>query len=55
MQVEICAPDGYLQETQLSIATVNTWSVENKEQLVLRELNHKNIDICVVTESWLKE
>ena len=23
--------------------------------MVLRELNHKNIDICIVTESWLKD
>ena len=54
-QVEIHAPDGSLHETQLTIATLNTQSIKNKEQLVLRELNHKNIDICIVTESWIKD
>ena len=53
-QIEIRANDGSIHDTQLTLATLNTRLLKPKEHLVLRELHRHNIDVCLVTESWLK-
>ena len=54
IQVEI-NKDGSKHDAQVVIVTINTCSIRNEEQLVLRELNHLNIDMRIVTETWLKD
>ena len=55
IQVEVHQPDNSTHETQLNVATLNIRSIKTNEQLVLRELNHFNIDLCLVMETWLKD
>ena len=38
----------------LRIGTVNTRSIKNKQEVVLEMLNRYNLDLLVVTETWLK-
>ena len=45
---------GNIHSNNIKIATVNTRSIKSKEQILLRELIHNNIDILIVTETWLK-
>ena len=37
------------------IATLNSRSVKNKDQTIIKELNNKNVDIAVLTGTWLKD
>ena len=39
----------------MSIATLIARSIKSNEQLVLRELNHLNIDVCIIIESWIRD
>ena len=39
----------------LKIATLNARSVKNKDQLLFQELTDNNIDIGLITETWLKD
>ena len=39
----------------LKIATLNARSVKNKDQFLLQELIDNNIDIGLITETWLKD
>ena len=39
----------------LTLATLNARSVKNKDQLVFQELTNNNIDIGLITETWLKD
>ena len=39
----------------LKIATLNARSVKNKDQLLFQELTNNNIDIGLITETWLKD
>ena len=55
IQVEINHKDGSIHDTQVTVCTVNVRSIRNKDQSLLRELNHHNIDIAVVSETWLKD
>ena len=38
----------------LGIGTVNTRSIKNKQEIVLEATNRYNLDLLVVTETWLK-
>ena len=38
----------------LKIATLNARSVKNKDQLLFQELTDNNIDIGLITETWLR-
>ena len=40
---------------QQGISTLNVRSVESKDQAIIEELNNKNVDIAVLTETWLKD
>jgi hypothetical protein len=40
---------------QLTISTVNTRSIRNKSADVLHHVLDKNIDLCVITETWLRQ
>ena len=39
----------------LKIATLNARSVKNKDQLLFQELTDNNINIGLITETWLKD
>ena len=39
----------------LRIATLNARSVRNKDQLLFQELTDNNIDVGLITETWLKD
>ena len=39
----------------LTISTLNARSVKNKDQLLFQELTDNNIDIGLITETWLKD
>ena len=39
----------------LKIATLNGRSVKNKDQFLFQELTDNNIDIGLITETWLKD
>ena len=39
----------------LKIATLNARSVKNKDQFLFQELTDNNIDIGLITETWLKD
>ena len=54
-QVELKHEDGTLHDTQLTVATLNTRSIKNKEPLVIRELNFTNADAIIITETWLND
>ena len=46
---------GTITTPYLTIATLNTRSVKNKDQLLFQELADNNIDIGLITETWLKD
>ena len=46
---------GKVTTPYLTIATLNTRSVKNKDQLLFQELTGNNIDIGLITETWLKD
>ena len=52
IQVEVNYKDGYIHDTQVTMATINIRWVRNKEQLLLRELNK---DIAIVCETWVRD
>ena len=39
----------------LTIATLNARSVKNKDELLFQDLTDNNIDIGLITETWLKD
>ena len=39
----------------LTIATLNARSVKNKDQLLFQELTDNNIDVGLITETWLMD
>ena len=41
--------------SRIRIATLNARSVKNKDQAITEELNNKNVNIAVLTETWLKD
>ena len=45
--------EGQFYTSNLNIATVNVRSLKNCEQLVLNEIIKGNIDVLVITETWL--
>ena len=38
----------------MRIATLNAQSVKNKDHLIVQQLLETDIDIAVITETWLK-
>ena len=54
-QVEINYKDGSIHDTQVTMATINIRLVKNMEQLLLRELNYYNIDIAIVSKTWVRD
>ena len=36
-------------------ATLNARSVKYKDQAIIGELNNKNVDIALLTKTWLKD
>ena len=47
--------EGQFYTLNLNIATVNVRSLKNCEQLVLNEIIKGNIDVLVITETWLSD
>ena len=47
----------FITETQSSIhcAMVNCWSIVNKTQTIQMEIATHNIDLCALTETWIKQ
>ena len=39
----------------IRIATLNARSVKNKDQIILQELNNSNMDVALITETWIKD
>ena len=39
----------------LTCAALNARSIKNKDQLLFQELTDNNIDIGLITETWLKD
>ena len=37
------------------ITTFNVRSIKNKDHLIVNELNDNNVNIAVITETWLKD
>ena len=37
------------------IAILNVRSIKNKDHFIVNELNDNNVDIAVITETWLKD
>ena len=46
--------DGDDSTKYLRIGTVNTRSIKSKQELVLETINRYNLDLLVVTETWLR-
>ena len=46
--------DGDDSTKYLRIGTANTRSIKNRQKLVLEMINRYNLDLLVVTETWLK-
>ena len=42
-------------EQNMIVATLNARSVRNKDHIILQELHDSNIDMAVITETWLKD
>ena len=55
IQVELNKNNGIIHDTQLRIGTINIRSIKKNDQVLLREIIHSNLDIIIVTESWLKD
>ena len=36
-------------------ATLNSWSVKKKDHLIVQQLHETDVDIAVLTETWLKD
>lgn len=47
--------DNNLNITQLKIAQFNIQSLNNKKPLLIKFLQEKNLDICLLNETWFKE
>ena len=39
----------------MRIATLNARSLRNKDQLIVHEVHDGNVDMTVITETWLKD
>ena len=39
----------------MMIATLNAWSVKNKDHRIVQQLLKTDTDIAVITETWLKD
>ena len=37
------------------IATLNVRSIKNKDHVIVNEINDNNVDIAVITDTWLKD
>ena len=55
IQVELNKNNGIIHDTQLRIGTINIRSIKKNDQVLLREIIHSNLDIIIITESWLKD
>ena len=42
-------------EKYMRIATLNARSVRNKDLLIVQELHNSNVNMAVITETWLKD
>ena len=55
IQVELNKNNGIIHDTQLRMGTINIRSIKKNDQVLLREIIHSNLDIIIVTESWLRD
>ena len=55
IQVELNKNNGIIHDTQLRIGMINIRSIKKNDQVLLREIIHSNLDIIIITESWLKD
>ena len=55
IQVELNKDNGIINDTQQRIGTINIRSIKKNDQILLREIIHSNLDIIIVTETWLKD
>ena len=53
--MEINKDNGIICDTQLRIGTINIRSIKKNDQILLREIIHSNLDIIIITETWLKD
>ena len=49
--------DNHNQEVgnNMTIITPNAWSVKNKDHFIAQQLHETDVDIAVITETWLKD
>ena len=53
--IKITDQSGSEVTTMTRITTLNVRSIKNKDHLIVNELNANNVDIAVITETWLKD
>ena len=53
--VKITDQSGSEVTTISRIATLTVRSIKNKDNLIVNEINDNNVDIAVITETWLKD
>ena len=55
VQVEINKEFGIVHDTQLRIGTIDIQSIKKIDQIPLREIICLNLDVIIVTETWLRD
>ena len=53
--VKLTDQSGLGVTTMARFATLNVKSIKNKDHLIVNELNDNNVDIVLITETWLKD
>ena len=51
---KITDQSGSKVRTMTRIAILNARSIKNNNQLIVNELNDNNVDLAVISETWLK-
>ena len=55
MQVEINKEFSIVHDTQLRTGTIDIQSIKKIDQILLREIICLNLDVTIVTETWLRD